>query len=148
MLYALPYCTSLYSSTELPTRIPAPSGRLDIEAAAPGDLLLQSHRATELLAELLLQQWSGPPTVAVTNLELCLLCCCWASHSYLATVANAGIGWRGRVLSCIVTSGCLVGFESFSGVRFSSEVQSISPLSSCSTYSTVAPVLIDAQEPN
>jgi hypothetical protein len=76
MLYhtALP---SLYSSTELPTRIPAPSEaarhwkrRLHQELAAAS----RSHRATvNFLAELLLQQWSGPPTVAVTNLELLLL---------------------------------------------------------------------------
>jgi hypothetical protein len=59
------------------------------------------------------------------------------------------LGLGGVAGSClvIVTSGCLVSVlnQSFSGVRFSSEVQSISPLSSCSTYSTVAPVLIDAQ---
>jgi hypothetical protein len=53
--------------------------------------------------------------------------------------------WRGRVLSCSNLRVPCIGFESLLGVRFSSEVQSISPLSSCSTYSTVAPVLIDAQ---
>jgi hypothetical protein len=73
MLYhtALP---SLYSSTELPTRIPAPSEaarnwkrRLHQELAAAS----RSHRATvELSRRATLQQWSGPPTVAVTNLEL------------------------------------------------------------------------------
>jgi hypothetical protein len=150
MLYALPYCTSsLYSSTELPTRIPAPS-RGGSKRRLHQSLLLRValiELQKNFLAELLLQQWSGP-TVAVTNLELfCCCCCCWAYHSYLATVANAGIGWRGRVLSCNsnLRVPC-IGFESIlSGVRFSSEVQSISPLSSCSTYSTVAPVLIDAQ---
>jgi hypothetical protein len=118
-----------------------------LEAAAPpGACCCDSHRATvELSRRATLQQWSGPPTVAVTNLELCCCCCCCWRHSYLATVANAGIGWRGRVLSC--NSNLLVSVlnQSFSGVRFSSEVQSISPLSFLPTYSTVAPVLIDAQ---
>jgi hypothetical protein len=141
MLYhtALP---SLYS-TELPTRIPAPSEaarhwkrRLHQELAAAS----RSHRATvELSRELLLQQWSGPPTVAVTNLELCCCCCCCvAGRIILILQLLPTLGLGGVAGSClvIVTSGCLVSVlnQSFSGVRFSSEVQSISPLSSCSTY--------------
>jgi hypothetical protein len=113
MLYALPYCTSFFiqHGTPYPHTGTLRGGsklerRLHQELAAAS----RSHRATvELLAELLLQQWSGPPTVAVTNLELCC-CCCWAYHSYLATVANAGIGWRGRVLSCNKPPGALHRF--------------------------------------
>jgi hypothetical protein len=89
----------------------------------------------------------------VTNLELAVAVAVAVAVagriSYLATVANAGIGWRGRVLSCNsnLRVPC-IGFESILlGVRFSSEVQSISPLSSCSPPA-VAPVLIDAREPN
>jgi epoxyqueuosine reductase QueG len=97
MLYhtALP---SLYSSTELPTRIPAPLRRLEIGSGGSKELAAasRSHRAVELSRRATLQQWSGPPTVAVTNLSFAVA----MSHSYLATVANAGIGWRGRVLSC------------------------------------------------
>jgi hypothetical protein len=100
MLYALPYCTSFFTVAR--NSLPAyrhPQGGSKLEAAPPG---LAAVALIELLclAELLLQQWSGPPTVAVTNLDFAVAVAVGWAYSYLATVANAGIGWRGRVLSC------------------------------------------------
>jgi hypothetical protein len=117
---------SLYGSAGLP-HVPAPHrGGSTLEAAAPpGSLLLRSrsHRATveTFSRRATLTTVVVPPTVAVTQPGALLLPLLNA-HSYLATVANAGIGWRGRVLSCNISLRvALYRFESisFSGVRFS-----------------------------
>jgi hypothetical protein len=141
MLYALPYCTSFFIHSRLPT-IPAPSGRLDIGSGGSTRACCcgRSHRATvELFRATLAVVRSS--TVAVTNLDFAVaVAVAVAGRIILILQLLPTLGLGGVAGSClvIVTSGCLASVlnQSFSGVRFSSEVQSISPLSSCSTYSS------------
>jgi hypothetical protein len=79
--------------------------------------------------------------LAVAAVAVAVGCCCgcWrGSWLFVSSYLAINVLWR---RSCLVI--VLSVFESTFGVRLQS-VQS-SSLSSCSTYSTVAPVLIDAQ---
>jgi hypothetical protein len=115
MLYALPYCTSFFiqHGTPYPHTGTLRGGsklerRLHQELAAAS----RSHRATvELLAELLLQQWSGPPTVAVTNLSFAVAV---AGRIILILQLLPTLGLGGVAGSCLVINlrvPC-IGFES------------------------------------
>jgi hypothetical protein len=138
MLYhtALP---SLYSSTELHPHTGTLRGG-STTAAPPGACCSLSSSYWNFLAELLLQ-WSGPPTVAVTNLfavavagRLILI---------LQLLPTLGLGVAGSCL-VIVTSGCLVSVlnQSFSVydslVKFSLSVLCRLVLPAVAPYAMVA----------
>jgi hypothetical protein len=143
------------SSTELPTRIPAPlQRRSKLKRRLHQELPWVAHiEHCRTFSPTILQQWSGPSHCSSDQPELAVavaVAAVAATYSYLATAANAGIGWRGRVLSCNsnLRVPC-IGFESISfGCNDSLVKSAHQSLQLVHFHIMVAPVLIDAREPN